>query len=178
MSDNAKVIVIDLQIDEWRIVEALAYRSAVGVNAEYAVVKVNDAIRASLDGARAEFGAAVDVPGWQPPDGWAPPELLNLDPHYLLGFAWIAARRDEPTLTYEAFAETLTYGELVGAFWGAMERQVEEVAVPLVNREQRRRSGRPSKTASRSATPTTGPSPTSDSSRSASTSPRSKSSAK
>ena len=174
---NERVIAIDLQIDEWRIPEALAYRSAVGINAEYAVVKVNDAIRASLDGARAEFGDAVDVPGWKPPDGWAPPELLNLEPHYLLGFAWIAARRDHPTLAYEAFAETLTYGELVGAFWGAMERQVEEVAVPLVNREQRRQSGRPSKTASPSATPTTGRSQTSTASRSASTSRPSKSSA-
>jgi hypothetical protein len=151
------VIKVDLNVDEWRIPEARAYRAAVHVNPEYAA----DAIRAAFVEAEAEgrdtFGEAMDAEGWEPPDDWMPRCLLSFDPDYLLGFAWIPARRDDPGLEYEAFAESLSYGDLVTAFWKAMTdaAEAEAAAAPLANRAERRKRTPASKTGSRSGSAST-----------------------
>ena len=151
-----RVISIDLQVDQWRIPEARAYRKSVGVNAEYAADSIQQAFVASEAEARAKFGELVDEEGWEPPDGWLPPSLLNIDPDYLLGFAWVPARRTDPALEYEAFAESLPYGELLQAFWDALIAAVQE-EVPLApNREARRKRTPASRTGSRSATTSSG----------------------
>ena len=156
------VIVCDLEVDGWTVAEADAYRKAVGVNAEYAWGIVQRAVRESQVEARETYGEAVDEPGWSPPDGWAPLAMLNLDPLYLAGFAYVAARRADPALTFDALLGSLHVGELVSAFYGQLTTLAEERA-PLAapNREQRRatKSGRPKTSASPSATSTAGRSP-------------------
>jgi len=152
------VVAVDLQVDTWKIPEARAFRKAVGVNAEYAASAIQDAFVAAERDSRAEFGAKVDEEGWEPPGEWIPPSLLNIDPDYLLGFAWIPAHRADPALEYEAFAESLLYSELVAGFWAAV-LEAAKAAVPLVpNRAARRSLGPRSQTASPSPTSTTGPS--------------------
>lgn len=152
------VIRIDLQVDQWKVPEARAYRGAVGVNAEYAADSIQRAFADGEKEARAEFGDKVDIEGWEPPDGWTPPGLFNIDPDYLLGFAWIPARRDDPALEYDAFAESVPYGDLLKAFWESVLEAVKEAA-PFENREARRKRGLVSKTGSKSAPSTTGRSP-------------------
>jgi len=171
------VIAIDLQIDDWKIPEARAYRKAVGVNPEYALQGVQQAFTDAEAESRTEFGEKVDEEGWQPPDGWLPSALLNIAPDYLLGFAWVAARRADPALDYEAFAESVPYGGLVAGFWEAIMGAAEEVAGPLVpSRAERRKRGPASRTASSLATTSTGRSPKPTSSPSASSPRPSKSS--
>ena len=95
-------------------------------------------------------GEAVDEPGWQPPADWAPLAMLNLDPLYLAGFAFVAARREEPGLAFETLAGQLRLGELVSSFYGQLTALAEE-RPPLAaqNREQRRAAAKsgPRKTA-------------------------------
>ena len=172
-----RIVTVDLEVDAWRIPEARAYRTAVGVNAEYAAAKIQQAFVDAREEGLAKFGEAMDAEGWEPPDDWMPASLFNFEPDYLLGFAWIPARRTEPELGYEAFAESLKYGDLVAAFWDAMV-SAAEAAVPFENRADRRSRGPASKTASRSATTSSGASKTSTGSRSKSSPSRSKSSTK
>jgi hypothetical protein len=165
---TAPVIAVDLQVDTWKIPEARAFRGAVGVNAEFAAAAIQAAFVAAEKQARDEFGEKVDEPGWEPPWEWVPPALLNIDPDYLLGFAWIAARRADPALDYDAFAESLVYSELVAGFWAAIVEAARD-ALPLEpNRAARRSRGPASKTASSSPARTTGPSKKSTPSHSAS----------
>ena len=150
------VIAVDLQVDTWKIPEARAFRKAVGVNAEFAASAIQDAFIAAEKYSRAEFGDKIDEEGWEPPDDWTPPSLLNIDPDYLLGFAWIPARRADPSLEYDAFAESLVYSELVAGFWDAV-LEAARAAVPLEpNRAARRKRGPASPNASPSPTTTTG----------------------
>ena len=160
-----QVIAIDLGVDGWRVPEARAYRKAVGVNAEYAAAAIQQAFVEAEKEARDEFGDNVDVEGWEPPAGWVPKSLFNFDPDYLLGFAWIPARRGDADLAFEPFAESLKYGDLVAAFWSEIT-SAAEAALPLGNREARRKRGPASKTGSRSATTSSGRSKTSTGSRS------------
>jgi hypothetical protein len=144
------VIICDLEVDGWTVAEADAYRKAVGVNAEYAWGIVQRAVKESLVEARELYGEAVDEPGWQPPADWAPLAMLNLDPLYLAGFAFVAARREEPGLAFETLAGQLRLGELVSSFYGQLTALAEE-RPPLAaqNREQRRAAAKsgPRKTA-------------------------------
>jgi hypothetical protein len=172
---SEQTIAIDLQVQDWKVPEARAYRAAVKVNPEYAATQIDAAIRESEKEARDVFGDAVDTEGWEPPDDWTPSAMMNVDPDYLLGFAWIPARRDNPDLTWEKFGdEGPSYGDLVSGFWAALQRTVEEAA-PLLNREARRKTGQRSKTASSSATSTTGRSKRSTASPSASSAKQSES---
>ena len=153
MSD--RTIIVDLGVDDWHIPEARAYRKAVGVNPEYAAVAIEGAFSEAQKQARAEFGDAVDEDGWETPEDWLPKVLFNFEPDYLLGFAWIPARRTEPGLEYEEFAESLLYGDLVGAFWTAMNEMAKAAEAPLENRAARRKRTPASKRASKSATTST-----------------------
>jgi hypothetical protein len=157
MTDEPRVIVCDLGVDGWTVKEARVYRAAVGVNAEYAIGAMQKAAIDSRHEAREAFGDAVDKPGWDPPDGWMPLAMLNLDPFYLAGFAFIAARRTVPGLDFGAFTDEIHVGELSRAFYAELMAEAEDAAPPLVNREQRRaKSGRPTKTATPSRTSSAG----------------------
>lgn len=163
---EVRTVVVDIDLDGWTVAEARAYREAVGVNAEYALAQLNKAVAESQQAALEEFGDAVTTPGWEPPEGWIPMPMMNVDPAHLLGFAWIAARREDESLSFAALSDSLPISGLMEAFYTAIglaaEKAAEEAA-PLVNREQRRASGRQSKTGSPSRTSTAGRSPKSTS---------------
>lgn len=159
MTDE-RIIACDLNLDGWTVAEARAYRDAVGVNAEYALGAMQKAIAESRAEARAEFGEAVDAEGWTPPKDWVPLAMLNLDPIHLAGFAYIAARRDDPALDFAAFTDAVHVGELSQAFYTQLVSQAEAAAAPLPNRAARRSTpGRPTKNGTPSRTPTSGRSP-------------------
>ena len=96
--------------------------TAVGVNPEYAIGALKNAADEVAAEAKAKFGDA------EPPDGWLPLALLNIDPAYLLGFAWIVARREAPTLTFDGYSEEVEAGELMEAFYGNVGEEAEEAA--------------------------------------------------
>lgn len=155
-----RTIICDLQIDGWTVAEARAYRSAVGVNPEYAWGLLTNAVKASLAEARETYGEAVEAPGWEPPSDWVPLAMLNLDSAQLAGFVYVAARRDEPGLDFAALLEELHVGELSQAFFTQL-MATAEAAAPLANREQRRatKSGRKRATVTPSGSSTAARSP-------------------
>lgn len=157
-----RVITIDLDVDSFTVGESRAFREHVGCNPEYALFALQRAVNEGRAEAFVEFGDAMDKPGWTPPAGWAPTAMLNADPAYLCGFAWICARRSDPDLTYEALEQTLPMGELMDAFYAALaasiERAVREAAPLAANRAERRSRQRTprTQTASKSRASTAG----------------------
>ena len=139
--NEERVIVVDINVEQWTVGEARAYRDAVGVNPEYALGVLQNAVNESRADAVKEFGDACFEEGWKPPAGWAPLRMLNVDPAYLLGFAWIAARRADPSVTYTALENELPVGDLSEAFYAALSATIE-AATPLANRAERRARGR------------------------------------
>lgn len=161
-------ITVDINVDNWTVLESHEFRRRVGVNPEYAMVMVQRAWNAAADEMRDTFGSAMDEEGWRPPEDFVPLAILNVDAMHLLGFAWIAHRRDNPDAAFEAWSGTIPVGELNQAFYSAMNAMVEAQHTVPLNRQQRRQSGRRSATPSPSATSSTGPSETSTDSPSAS----------
>lgn len=154
------VLTIALPIDSWTVEETISYRHAIGVNALYAADELERALSGGLDEARAEFGEKVDEDGWEPPDGWSPRSISNLDPEQLLGFCWISARRKDSSLDFGEFAKQINYGSLMDAFWEFLAEAAtpleEEETPPPQNRATRRASGQRSKSKSRSRTSSAG----------------------
>lgn len=151
---------IDLNIDEWKVAETLAFRGATSCNPEAAVSRMNAAFEEAQAEAREKWGEKIDEEGWEPPDSWMPECLMNIDPALLLGFAWVNERR-KAAVTYAEFADAISYGQLLEGFYDAMMASADDA--PLPNRGQRRRSAPRSKTASKSASRSAGPSGTSTS---------------
>lgn len=153
-----RILRLNLDTDAWSIPEVRAYRKAVGVNPDYASETIDRAFKAADAESREVYGEKVDEQGWSPPDGWVPLAVLNIDPDYLLGFYWITARREDHELEYEAFVESVRYGDLLESFWSTLKALAEKVeAAPLANRAERRKTGQRKATSSRSATSTAGP---------------------
>jgi hypothetical protein len=94
-----------------------------------------------------------------------PKALLSFDAAYLLGFCWVPARRGDASITFDDYAATIHYGDLIEAFWTALTGLAKEAAdaAPLAppNRAERRRTTPHKKTASRSAGTSAGRSATS-----------------
>ena len=153
-----KVLRMDLDIDHWTVFEAHAYHRAVGVNAEYALGTVQRAFQTAHAEAVERYGDAVDVKGWEPPDDWVPLAILDIEPTYLLGFCWVSERRDDHDLAFDTMANSVEYGALTRGFWDSATEAVDDAPLVAPNREQRRRKSPQRKTASRSASSTTGPS--------------------
>jgi hypothetical protein len=147
---DEKLVLLDMDYEHWTVKEARTYRTAVGVNPEYAVGALVRAGQES-DAETAAFGEAG------PPEGYLPLPLLNIDPGYLLGFAWMAARRESPVLTFDAYAEDIETGELMRAFIEMLTERVEE-ASPLEEPQaaKPRKTSSPSKSPSASASSTAG----------------------
>lgn len=153
------VVKVDTGIDNWSVPEARAFRKTVGVNPEYAWECITEAFSDVESEMRIRFGVAMDEEDWEPPADFTPKALLNLDPDYLLGFAWIPARRADPELTFDAYAESMPYGDLVAAFWTAITdamKAAAPLAVAAPNRAERRRKSPAKKPSSRSASSTAG----------------------
>lgn len=172
MSDE-RILRLDMNTDGWAIPEVRAYRKAVGVNPDYAGETIDRAFKAADAESREAYGELVDEKGWSPPDGWVPLAVLNIDPDYLLGFYWITARRQDPSLDYDAFVEGVRYGEVLESFWSTLKTLAEErqAQLPLANRAERRKSGQRKGTSSASATSSAGRRATSTPSPSASSAP-------
>lgn len=156
--DDVQVVTIDVNVEQWTVREARAYREAVGVNAEYALGQLQLAAKLVASDARQEFGEKTEEDSWEPPADWVPLAMMNIDPAYLLGFAWIGARRKDPDVTYEGLEDSLPVGQLMPAFYAALTAGAE---APLANRAARRHPGPRKGTASRSAASTAGRSATS-----------------
>jgi len=115
-----KLVLIDVDIQHWTVKETRLYREAVGVNPMYAMGVLSRAANESAAEAKALFGDA------DPPEDWLPLPLFNIDPGYLLGFAWMAARRKDKALAFDDYEGTIETGELMRAFYGG----ADEVAAP------------------------------------------------
>lgn len=121
MSDEERLILkIDIDVMGWTAKETRLYRANVGVNPEYALGTLQRAAEEAAVEARAKFG--TDPP---PPD-YMPLSLLNIDPGYLLGFAWIVARRSGSHLSYDDYSDTITTGALMRAFYGSAPESAGE----------------------------------------------------
>lgn len=118
MSDEQQVIKLDFDYENWFVQEMHAFHKATGVNAAYAYAKIVEAQNADIADMRARIAEAEDDAGM--PEGWQPLHTLNLDPDWVLGFAWMAARREQANLKYETFAGTVRFGELLQGLIDAM----------------------------------------------------------
>ena len=147
---DEKLVLIDIDIMHWTVFETRLYRTAVGVNPEYAMGALKKAAEDSSAAIAAEFGDA------EPPDDYMPMALLNVDPGYLLGFAWMAARRADKTLTFDDYAETIETGALMQAFYGASAEAAEEEAPLAEPPAKARKTSSPPKAALPSASSTAG----------------------
>ena len=121
-------IAIDIDPNEWTFFEQVDYRKAVGVNPHYALMKIGH----TFESADSE-------------------EFANIPPEYLLGLAWITARRDEPGLTYDGMAERVNYQTLLDAVVEAAKARAEAMDPQTApNRAARRaKTSTPRKTTSR-----------------------------
>lgn len=134
---------IDLDWTDWSMRnEQLPYRDQVGVNPGYALRKIQAAFE--------EVDAEVAALGDKPPDGYVPDALLNIDPRYLVGFVWIAERREKPDLSFRDLLDEVDYHGLVNA--------VLELIVASVKPEEADPSPLATTTSESSPNPTT-PSP-------------------
>ena len=134
MTDERHVT-IDLAYQDWTGEELHAYFAAVGANAIVASAKIDDALNADF---RSLIVANMD--GDEMPDelvavpGWQPLNLLGIDPSWVLGFAWIPARREQPDLAFAEFERELRAGDLMDAYVDAVlaglpqQSEVEAVA--------------------------------------------------
>lgn len=114
--EAGRVIALDMEYEEWFVNELHAYREAVGVNAPYAHIKVVEAQTADFVDLVSRFGEGLTEEGFELPADWRPVNIFSIDSDYLLGFAWITARRERPELTFEQYAGEVKAGDLLMAF--------------------------------------------------------------
>ena len=152
---DQKTILLDLDVDKWLFPDTQAYQDAVGVNPEYAwglILRVmNESMR--------EILAAQETSG---ADDYIPLPLLTVNHAHVMGFAWMAARRESPGLTFDEFSAGIVTGDLMSAFYDLMIETVKSQP-PLARKVRRKapKSSAPSTSGSASAGSTGGPSETS-----------------
>lgn len=132
MAEGERTYEIDLGIDDWPMPLLIIYQKSVGVTAHYAAAIVNAALQA----------AAADVAkfnGDGPPEGYVPPDLLNIPPQYLIGFVWMPERKQRPGLSFDELCHEIDIDTLMAAFLEAITARMEEIEdAPLPNRATRR----------------------------------------
>lgn len=172
-----RVIALELDYEEWTVDELHDYRGAVSVNAPFAAAKIEEAKAADfadLFTRMADDGGKLGDTFTPPPD-WQPLHILAIDPEWMLGFAWIPARRADPALEWKAFCIEVKAGQLLEAFADAvfaLAPDVEEEPdddAPLATDSAPETTTPPSKTKPSSVTPTSGRSQKSADSQSGST---------
>jgi hypothetical protein len=144
-----RLILIDIDVMHWKVGETRAYRAAVGVNPEYALGVIMRASEEAAAEIKTKFGDE------QPPPEYMPLPMLSVDPMFLLGFAWVTARRSDPALTFDAYAEDIETGQLMEAFYGASAGQVDDEG-PFETPPKQAAKPSASKTRSRSASSSAG----------------------
>lgn len=152
---------MDIGWQNWPFTVQLAYRDATGVNPQYALMQIAKA----FEQAAAEEADEQTVPA----------QLLNFDPRWLLGFVWIAERRERHGLRFADLMEEVNYPDLLMGVMEAFEELFKDEEEPEAEQaplaaDDSSASQSPttpsfprSKTASRSAKSSAGGSPTSSS---------------
>ena len=101
-------LTIDLAINHWSLREQMAYRENVGVNPQFAFMKIAKA----FDGMEG---------------GVIPDAALNIPAEYLLGMAWVTMRRTRKDVTMDDVIDVAGTGDaLFEAFGVAMEELAGE----------------------------------------------------
>lgn len=102
-----KEIIIDIDVAQWKLREQIAYRKEVGVNPQYALMRI----------AKAFSGGESDE---------VPDEALNIPAEWLVGLAWVTMSRKKPDLTMDGVIDAAgTYEALVDAFATAISPEEE-----------------------------------------------------
>jgi hypothetical protein len=110
------VVPMDCDPSGWKLAEQMAYRSEVGVNPQYAMLMIGKAFESE-----------------------DPEKYTNIDPSWLLGIAWITARRKDKFVKLAAMAQETEYSELLRSVlkW-AEERVPESDPTPAPKRAARK----------------------------------------
>jgi hypothetical protein len=114
---EVKYIEMDCDPSGWKLSEQIAYRTEVGVNAQYAMLMIGKAFEAE----DAE-------------------KFTNIDPAWLLGVAWITARRKDKFVKLDKMAETLEYSQLLQSVLAWAEAQAEANPTKAPRKAPRKRS--------------------------------------
>lgn len=116
VEEEFPVVPMDCDPSAWKLAEQMAYRAEVGVNPQYAMY---------------EIGKAFETED--------PAEYTNIDPAWLLGIAWITARRTDKFVKLGVMAQELEYGELLRSViaW-AEARAPEEDPTPAPRKTARK----------------------------------------
>jgi len=88
--EELPVLPMDCDPSDWKLAEQMAYRAEVGVNPQYAMLMIGKAFETE-----------------------DPEQYTNIDPAWLLGIAWITARRKDKFVKLAAMAESTEYSELL-----------------------------------------------------------------
>ena len=109
---------MDGNVKDWKLAEQMAYRDAIKVNPQYAMLMIGRALE-SEDAA----------------------QFTNIEPNWLLGIAWITARRTDKSITREQLAEELEYSRMLDSIieW-AMTRMQEESPTKAPTKAPRKRN--------------------------------------
>ena len=86
------VMPMDCDPSGWKLSEQMAYRTEIGVNPQYAMLMI---------------GKAFETEDAE--------KYTNIDPSWLLGIAWITARRKDKFVKLARMAEETEYSELLRA---------------------------------------------------------------
>lgn len=157
-----RVIELELDYEDWTVDELHAFRDAVGVNAPYAAAKIGEAKGADFKDLFARLIEAGAEPGGEivPPADWQPLNILTIDPEWMLGFAFIPARRSDPDLEWKALTAEVRAGQLLQAYadsvFAIVPDEEPDDSAPLVEDSEPTTTTPPSKTKRSSPTPTSG----------------------
>lgn len=143
MTEEPKTIPFDMQTSKWTVAETWAYREAVKQQPAVAATKweqvIDRIVREQLAAQEAaqKAGAEYTPPRDFPDYFWEEP----LDT--LVGFAWIAARRQDgkAALTFAEFAENVTQGDVYDAFLEGVFGALDEARKAAEAAEEERPTG-------------------------------------
>ena len=113
--DPGPIVPMDCDPSEWKISEQLAYREKTGVNPQYAMLMIGKAFE---DGNAEQF--------------------TNVDPAWLLGIAWITARRTDKFVKWEKLADSMEYSVLLNSLLAWAESRGDEDPTPAPRKARRK----------------------------------------
>lgn len=108
-SQERDPVPMDCLVGKWKLNEQMAYREKVGVNPQFALLKIGQALESD-----------------------DPERYANIDPIWLLGIAWITARRTEKHIDMMEMSERLEFGDLLTGIqvWADQQQELIEAARP------------------------------------------------
>ncbi len=115
VEDERVVVPMDCDPTGWKLSEQMAYRAAVGVNPQYAMLMLGKAFESE-----------------------DPEQYVNIDPKWLLGIAWVTARRTDKFLTMDRLAEKLEYSTLLNSVLAWAEERAAQDPTPAPRKARRK----------------------------------------